>query len=208
MAGLIYVFDAYCGWCWGFSATMTSLAARHPDLPIDVVSGGLMTGPRRRPLRDFGYIADANERITELTGARFGEGFQKLYDQGEFVMDSEAAARGVAALRANAEAGHMVPITGAYQRHYFTDGDDLGSPGTLRAVAEEFGLDAEGVLRDYASPGSLQAAEADFHRAHVLGAEGFPTLLATLDGRYGVIARGAATLADVEGTLRRIGFAA
>ncbi|GLZ76401.1 DsbA family protein [Actinorhabdospora filicis] len=208
MAGLIYVFDAYCGWCWGFSATMTSLADRHPELPIDVISGGLMTGPRRRPLRDFGYIADANERVTRLTGARFGKGFRKLFHQGDFVMDSEAAARAVAALRAGAEGGRMVAITGAYQRHYFTHGNDLGAPETVRAVADEFGLDAEAVLRDYASPGSLQAAEADFHRAQVLGAEGFPTLLATLDGRYGVIARGAATLEQVEGTLRQNGIAA
>lgn len=206
MGGLIYVFDAYCGWCWGFSATMTAVADRHPHLRVDVVSGGLMTGTRKHPLRDFGYIADANKRITQLTGARFGKGFQKVFKHGEFVMDSEAAARGVAALRAGAEGGPMTAIAGSYQRRFFVDGEDLGDPATVGAVAEEFGLDAAAVLEDFASPGSLQAAEADFHRAQVLGAEGYPTLIASHDGQYGVVARGAATLEHVEGILRRIGF--
>ncbi len=46
---LVYVFDAYCGWSYGFAPTLAELVRRHPDLDVEVVSGGLFTGSRRVP---------------------------------------------------------------------------------------------------------------------------------------------------------------
>ncbi|MGW7210819.1 DsbA family protein, partial [Streptomyces sp. NPDC054837] len=37
---LVYVFDAYCGWSHGFSGTLREAVSRHPELPVEVVSGG------------------------------------------------------------------------------------------------------------------------------------------------------------------------
>nr|WP_198535967.1 MULTISPECIES: hypothetical protein [Pseudofrankia] len=51
------------------------------------------------PIRAFGYVRGANAQIAEMTGAPFGEAYELLIADGSFVMDSEAAARGVAALR-------------------------------------------------------------------------------------------------------------
>src|SRR5690348_15529388 len=99
---LVYVFDAYCGWSHGFSATIQEVAAAHREPPVEVVSGGLFTGARRVPVRSLGYVQGANAKISELTGAEFGAGYERLIADGSFVMDSEAAARGMAALRAAA----------------------------------------------------------------------------------------------------------
>jgi putative protein-disulfide isomerase len=95
---LIYVFDAYCGWSHGFSGTLQQVAARHPDLPVEVVSGGLFTGARRRPIRELGYVSDANATISEMTGAEFGDGYRRRIADGSFVMDSEADFRRAARL--------------------------------------------------------------------------------------------------------------
>lgn len=89
---LIYVFDAYCGWSHGLSRTMSEVTARHPDLPVEVVSGGLFTGGRRQPIRAFGFVSAANATITERTGAEFGDAYQQRLADGSFVMDSEADA--------------------------------------------------------------------------------------------------------------------
>ena len=43
----VYVFDAYCGWSYGFAPTLAEIVRRHPELDVEVVSGGLFTGPRR-----------------------------------------------------------------------------------------------------------------------------------------------------------------
>ncbi|MFI6444490.1 hypothetical protein [Kitasatospora sp. NPDC050543] len=90
---LTYVYDAYCGRSYGSARTLAALSARHPRLPVEVVSGGPFTGARRVPVREFGQVQGADARITELTGVPFGEAYERLIADGSCVMDSAAAAR-------------------------------------------------------------------------------------------------------------------
>lgn len=133
---LIYVFDAYCGWSYGFARTMADVAHRHPDLPVEVVSGGLFLGGRRVPIRQFGYVQGANAEITRRTGAPFGESYERLIADGEFVMDSEAAACGMAALR---EVGpdRAVRLAALLQEAFYLDGLSLSEVSTYRVVAQQ-----------------------------------------------------------------------
>ncbi len=42
---LIYVYDALCGWCYGFSPVITDFSARHAsEFAVEVVSGGMVLG--------------------------------------------------------------------------------------------------------------------------------------------------------------------
>ncbi|MFE3030623.1 DsbA family protein [Streptomyces canus] len=194
---LVYVFDAYCGWSHGFSGTLREVASRHPGLPVEVVSGGLFTGSRRVPIREFGYVQGANAKIAELTGAEFGEGYEQLIADGSFVMDSEAAARGVAALRRTAP-DRAAELAAAMQHAFYVDGLSLSDPATYRTVAEAAGLDAEAVLDAFAAPETRAAADADFRRAAALGVTGFPTLLAVDGDSVTPLAHGHATADEVD----------
>src|SRR4051794_31543408 len=118
---LVYVFDAYCGWSYGFAPVMGEVAARHPELGVEVVSGGLFTGDRRVPIRQFGYVQGANAKIAELTGVEFGAAYDALIADGTFVMDSEDAAAGMAALR-QAAPEQAVQLAEAVQRAFYLDG--------------------------------------------------------------------------------------
>lgn len=40
----IYVWDAYCGWCYGFSNSIRTLHENHPEISLTLVSGGLFVG--------------------------------------------------------------------------------------------------------------------------------------------------------------------
>jgi putative protein-disulfide isomerase len=202
---LVYVFDAYCGWSHGFSRTISQVAERHPELPVEVVSGGLFTAARRVPIRDFGYIDGANAKISELTGAEFGDGYQKLVADGSFVMDSEAAARGMVALR-EAAPEWAVELAVALQRAFYIDGLSLSDPDTYRAVAQATGLDPDIVAEHFQSPGARAAAEADFARAAELGVDSFPTLLAVHDDTTAVLARGHATTDQIDQRLSALPF--
>ncbi|MDW8803453.1 DsbA family protein [Streptomyces scabiei] len=194
---LVYVFDAYCGWSHGFSATLREVASRHPELPVEVVSGGLFTGSRRVPIREFGYVQGANAQITELTGAAFGEGYERLIADGSFVMDSEAAARGIAALR-QAAPDRAAALATEVQYAFYTDGHSLSDPDTYRAIAEAAGLDADTVVAAFASPDARAAAQADFRRAAELGVTGFPTLLAVEGDSLAPLAYGRATADEID----------
>ncbi|MEU1344741.1 DsbA family protein [Streptomyces sp. NPDC005827] len=194
---LVYVFDAYCGWSHGFSGTLNEVASRHPELPIEVVSGGLFIGSRRVPIREFGYVQGSNAKIAELTGAEFGEGYERLIADGSFVMDSEAAARGVAALR-QAAPTRVAELAVALQRAFYVDGLSLSDPATYRKVAEEAGLDADAVVTAFEGAEVEVAAAADFHLSASLGVTGFPTLLAVDGDSVTPLAHGHATADEVD----------
>ena len=137
---LVYVFDAYCGWSYGFARTMAAVAEEHRELPVSVVSGGLFTGERKVPIRQFGYVQGANARISEVTGVPFGEAYDRLIADGSFVMDSEAAARGFAALRQVAPS-RAVELAALQQEAFYVDGLSLSDASTYRAIAAKAGRD-------------------------------------------------------------------
>ena len=200
---LVYVFDAYCGWSHGFSATLSEIVSRHPDLPVEVVSGGLFTGGRRVPIREFGYVQGANAQIAEQTGARFGEAYERLIADGSFVMDSEAAARGVAAMRQVAP-HRAAELATALQHAFYVDGLSLSEAATYRTVAQAAGLDADAVVAAFEAPEALTAAHADFRRSAQHGVSGFPTLLAVDGGHVVPLALGHATADEVDRRLANL----
>ncbi len=194
---LVYAFDAYCGWCYGFAPTLTELLRRHPDLDVEVVSGGLFTGLRRVPIREFGYVQGANAKISELTGVEFGPGYARQIADGSFVMDSEAAARGVAAFRQIAPE-QIVHLAAAMQQAFYQDGLSLSEVATYRTLAAAAGLDSDTVAAAFTAPDTARAAQGDFARAADLGAHSFPTLLA-IDGDHStVLAVGHADIEEIE----------
>jgi putative protein-disulfide isomerase len=200
---LVYVFDAYCGWSYGFAPTLAELIRRHPDLGVEVVSGGLFVGPRRVPIREFGNVQGANAKISELTGVSFGSGYARLIADGSFVMDSEAAARGVAALR-QAAPDRIVDLAAALQHAFYVDGLSLSDPATYRAVADSAGLDSVAVVDAFTAPGPAAAAKDDFTRAPRLGVGSFPTLLAVEGDRTMPLAVGHATADQIDQRLHAL----
>lgn len=70
----IYLFDPLCGWCYGASAGVDTLASR-PGVSVELLPTGLFSGAGARAL-DAGmtsHIWAADQRIAELTGAAFTE---------------------------------------------------------------------------------------------------------------------------------------
>ena len=194
---LVYVFDAYCGWSYGFAPTLAEVVRRHPDLEVEVVSGGLFTGARRVPIREFGYVQGANAKITELTGAVFGPGYERLIADGSFVMDSEDAARGIAALR-QAAPGRIMELAASLQHAFYVEGMTLSDPATYRAVADAAGLDADSVVDSFAASRSADSAREDFARAADLDVHSYPTLLAIDGDHQTALAIGHASVDEID----------
>ncbi|MFF1615496.1 DsbA family protein [Amycolatopsis sp. NPDC058278] len=189
-ARLTYVFDAYCGWCYGFGPAVAGFAAANAGrIEFDVVSGGLFTGARVAPIGTMTHVADANARIAELTGAEFGPGYRALVADGRFEMDSTAAAAGFAALRAAAP-GQALAAAEAMQRAFYFDGLSLSEASTYRHIAGLLGLAADDVLTAF---NARTGAAQDFSRAARLGVTAYPTLL--LHTATGVVRLGGPTSA-------------
>ncbi|HET8830003.1 MAG TPA: DsbA family protein, partial [Pelobium sp.] len=74
---IIYVYDALCGWCYGFSDVMTKLYHEYKnDFDFEVISGGMILGDREGPISGTAELIKTHlPRVEETTGVVFGQGF-------------------------------------------------------------------------------------------------------------------------------------
>ena len=59
---LYYIFDTYCGWCYGFESVLRPFVKAHPELEVEVISGGLFG--EGKPLSAYSYMPLVNQKIT------------------------------------------------------------------------------------------------------------------------------------------------
>jgi len=178
---VLYVADAYCGWCFGFGPRLKEFETANRDrVDFRVLSGGLFVGERARPISHYPHIAEANARIARLTGVRFGPAYNAVLEQGTFVMDSAAAAAGLAALRSPDER-RGIEYFHQIQQAFYGEGRSLSDPETYARIAAAGGLDPDRTRQMLASGEAAKLAQADFTLARTLGATTYPTLL-LIDG--------------------------
>ncbi|WDF05544.1 DsbA family protein [Shouchella hunanensis] len=173
---LVYVWDAYCGWCYGFSDSLKAFHASHPELKLTVLSGGLFIGSKKSSIGSYPHIPEANKRIHKLTGAEFGEKYEKLLEEGSFVLDSEAAARGLSALKYFAP-DKAYKLASEMQIKFYVEGKSLSSEKTYLEIARNNSLDADAVINRFNSNISAKDAYNEFEQVQALGINSFPTLL-------------------------------
>ncbi|EMR07302.1 DSBA-like thioredoxin domain protein [Bhargavaea cecembensis DSE10] len=200
---LIYVWDAYCGWCYGFSKSLQAFHENHPELALTVLSGGLFVNNKKLPIASFPHIPEANKRISQLTGAEFGAPYQRLLEEGTFVMDSEAAAKGLSALRFFAPERSYY-LASSIQHAFYYEGKSLSDPATYREIAIANNLDPEAVLARFGDVASTKDAHADFAKVQQLGVQGYPTLLLQKGDELIGLGGGVMTAEKIENRLRSV----
>ncbi|MBU8656603.1 DsbA family protein [Bacillus pumilus] len=200
---LIYVWDAYCGWCYGFSNSIRTLHENHPDISLTLVSGGLFVGERSLPIKEYPHISEANRRISQLTGVEFGERYQKLLANGTFLLDSEAAAIGFSALRSFAP-DRALYLASSMQKAFYQDGKSLSDEKTYREIAMVHQLDPEAVIERTKTKETINDAYADFAKVQQLQVNSYPTLLLKKGDEYFNVGGGAMTAEKLEERLKGI----
>ncbi|MCU7711352.1 DsbA family protein [Priestia sp. JV24] len=200
---LIYVWDAYCGWCYGFSKSINTFYKKHPELSLNVLSGGLFVDDKKLSIKSFPHIPQANKRISELTGAEFGFSYESLLSEGNFVLDSEAAAIGFSTLRSLAPE-RSLEFTSAIQHAFYYDGKSLSAPETYRDIAIAYNLNPELVVEQFEKEEILQDVYNDFKKVQELGIHSYPTLLLKRGENYIPIGGGAMTADKIEARLQDI----
>ncbi|MGM0815391.1 MAG: DsbA family protein [Bacillota bacterium] len=199
----IYVWDAYCGWCYGFSNSIRTLHEIHPEIPLTLVSGGLFVGDRSLPIKDYPHISEANQRISQLTGVEFGERYEELLANGTFLLDSEAAAIGFSALRSIAPE-RVLYLASSMQKSFYQEGKSLSDEETYREIAMAHHLDPDAVIERLKEKETINDAYADFAKVQQLNVNGYPTLLLKKGDEYFSLGGGAMTAEKLEGRLKEI----
>jgi len=174
---IVYVMDAYCGWCWGFSKQLQAFeAANRHRIAFTAISGGLFVGDHAQPISNYPHIPEANKRITSLTGAVFGEEYDTLLNDGSMILNSLDAGIASAVLRDHAP-DKAIHWAHELQHAFYIRGLSLSDHTTITDIATAGGLDKNAVLLDLKNGSGQKQALADFAMSRALGVSSFPTLL-------------------------------
>ena len=71
---ILYFWDAYCGWCYGFNKLFTEFYKNHTDIEIEIVSGGLYILENSNKISEYTF---KNEEIVDMYKVEFGEVYNR-----------------------------------------------------------------------------------------------------------------------------------
>lgn len=203
---VIYVYDALCGWCYGFSPVIQQLYEAHGDeYEFEVISGGMITGERIGPIGEVApYIKQAYKEVEQRTGIVFGDAFlENVLEEGSTVFSSIPPSIALAVFKKQ-RPGEAVRFASRLQKAIYYEGmppEDWTAYGEL---ATEFGLDGTAFVEAMRSEKGIALAEADFQRAQAFGVAGFPTVIVQNGEDYYLIARGYVDYKTLNNSLRSL----
>jgi putative protein-disulfide isomerase len=174
---LIYGFDPLCGWCFAFRPTMHALHTAFPDLPIELLMGGLVLGERVRPIaHDREYLVRGLAEVERVAGVRAGAPFfEGLLAAGSYVSNSEPPCRAVVTMQELAPErafafAHALPAA------YYEQGQPLDDPAVIGEIAAAQGVDADRFIAHWQSDAAHESTQRAFVVARAAGIVSYPTL--------------------------------
>lgn len=182
---IIYCYDAYCGWCYGFSKVMTSLYEEYKDrFDFEVLSGGMIPKESAQHIGVMAsYIDGAYLRVEEMTGVKFGEDYLwhiKNPDKSDWFPHSEKPAIALAIYRDyHPDDAVLFAADLQYALHY--EGRDLTDDEAYRHLLEKYNIPAEEFYEKLHSEVYLDKARHDFSLVKQLQVTGFPAVLLQVD---------------------------
>ena len=192
---LIYCYDAYCGWCYGFSKVMTRLAEDYKDqLPVEVLSGGMIFDENPRHISAIaGYIQKAYKNVEELTGIRFGEDFLwHIFhsDQSDWYPESTLPAIALCIFKEYLP-GQEIRIAADIQYALNFEGRDLTDKEAYRHLVHKYQIPEEAFYEKLKSEEYREKAYYEFALVKQLQVTGYPTLLMQVsDSKFYLLAQG------------------
>jgi putative protein-disulfide isomerase len=203
---LIYCYDAYCGWCYGFSPVIKRIAEEYKSrLHTEVLSGGMVLPETPVHISaTAGYIKDAYKTVEEYTGIKFG--YDYLWhinnpEQSDWFPSSEMPAIAMCIfkeLHPERQADFASDLQ--FALHY--EGRDLTDQEAYRHLLEKYSIDPDDFYARLSSGEYKEKAYYEFQLCKQLQVTGFPqVLLQESDSKFHLLAKG---YTDYETLKRRV----
>lgn len=200
MPRLIYIADPMCSWCYGFGPELSALLAGLPDLPLDIVVGGLRAG-NTRPLDAAlkATVLSHWRQVEERSGLPFNAG--ALESEG-FIYDTEPACRAVVAARLLSPSTALA-VFHAIQHAFYAQGLDTTQAAVLAQVGADamtragFAIDAGTFRSTWNASATIADTQADFLQTQRWGVRGFPTLALEQQGELHLVSSGYMAVAEL-----------
>lgn len=195
---LYYIWDAYCGWCYGFNSIFTAFHEKHPNLEVEIISGGLFIEENSKAIGEYGFFESGNTKIAGIYPVTFGEGYQTTLAEGRLILDSKGPATAFTILKNNIPMAHWSQLAFAIQKAYFDEGKSLSNLETYLPILSAFNLDENLTEQLALTLKTCQIAQLDFQKANSMGIHTYPTVIAQIDDKYYDFRGQAVTANDLE----------
>jgi putative protein-disulfide isomerase len=197
---LIYVGDAMCSWCHGFSPELDKLIELNPNLELKLVMGGLRPFSTEKATEIANFLKSHWIEINERTGQPFS--FDILKDD-NFVYDTEPASRAIIVART------MNPLIEydffkAVQMAFYRDNKNTNELETYLPIAAKFDLELNAFERFFNSEEIKTRTKADFQLSGQFGIKGFPSLILKHNGSFTQLSNGYNTVDNINKIIKEV----
>jgi putative protein-disulfide isomerase len=194
----LYLYDALCGWCYGFSPVMHQFVINN-RLNCEVLSGGMIRGNRIGPIGEVAsYIKTAYKDVEARSTVRFGKEFiEGTLEEGTAVFTSIPAAIAMAVFK-QVMPVHQLDYSSEIQRAIYRHGKPPADHATYSSIVTKYGINPTSFQNMMSQPEFFDQAHDEFDRVAQLGVSGFPTVLLQKDDQLIAIARGCISLDDLQ----------
>jgi len=192
---LYYCYDAYCGWCYGFSPVIKRLSEEYKDqLVFDVLSGGMILPEEPQHFAPMAkFILGEYKHVEDLAGVKFGEDFLwhvNNPDQTDWFPDSTKSAIALCILKDH-DPDQAVAFASDLQYALNYEGRDLTDDEAYRHLLPKYNLDTEDFYTKLKSEVYREKAYYDMALVKQLQVSGFPSVLMQVsDSKFFLLSRG------------------
>jgi len=199
---LFYIGDPMCSWCYGFSPQLDSVMAQFPNMPVSLILGGL----RAYGTESFESLSSFLHEHWQEVQNRTNQPFQfNILNAKGLVYDTEPACRAVVSMRSISPQKEYTYFK-SLQKAFYEEGRDPTSVKTFSDLAASLGVDGEKFEKHFLSPVIQNETQRDFQMAKTLHVQGFPSLVALIDGKLHRISNGYLSAGQIISTLISLGF--
>lgn len=178
---IYYCYDAYCGWCYGFSPTIKKISEEYAgSINFEVLSGGMIPADNPRHIGAMAsYISTAYKTVEEMTGIEFGQDYLwHIFnpDESDWYPHSEKAAIALCIFKEiypDKQVGFAADLQ--YALHY--EGRDLTDNEAYRHLLEKYSISADDFYTKLKSEEYKEKALYEFALCKQLQVTGFPAVL-------------------------------
>jgi putative protein-disulfide isomerase len=206
---LIYCYDAYCGWCYGFSPVIKKVWETFKDqLDFEVLSGGMILTDEPVHFAPMArYIQSAYKRVEELTGVQFGQDFLWHVfnpDKTDWFPDSTRPAVALCIFK-EYHPDKAVEFAAELQYALNYEGRDLTDNEAYRHLLERFNIPADDFYAKLKSKEYLDKAYYEFALIKQLKVTGFPAVLMQVsDARFYLLSSGYTDYDTLAGRIEKV----
>ncbi|MEN9547804.1 MAG: hypothetical protein RIR12_395 [Bacteroidota bacterium] len=206
---IYYCFDAYCGWCYGFSAAISKIAEEYKQqLKFEVLSGGMIPAENAKPISaTANYISNAYKIVEERTGVQFGQDYLwHIFnpDKSDWFPHSEKAAVAFCIFK-EIFPDRQVEFAADLQYSLHFEGRDLTDNEAYRHLLAKYEIAADDFYTKLNSEAYQEKARYEFALCQQLQVTGFPAVLMQVgDTKFYLVARGFTAYEDVKARVDNI----